>query len=68
MASVSIRDLTSYIAVVAYSHVTPRSDKWPEYKQESQGAKEFLGVIEKVTVTRSKPMNLEFLLNEDCSS
>jgi len=54
--------------MVAYSNFTPRSDKWTDYKQVSQGTKEFLEAIIKVTGINFGPINPAFLLNEDCSS
>ena len=68
MASTAILNLTSHIDAVSYSNFTPRSNNWPKYKHVSDGAKDSIIVIKKVTGTNFEPINTTFLLNEDYSS
>ena len=68
MASISVRNLASHIAAVAFVNFIPITEKWDAPKNLPAGAKKMLELLKMVTGSHFKPIFPAFLLNEDCSS
>ena len=67
MASTSVRNLASHIAVVAYSNFRPISEKWSAPKKLPKGSLLLLKLMKDITGSYFRPIFPAYLLNEDCS-
>ena len=47
MAGTSFRNMISHIATVAFCHFIPTEHSWPQPKDLSQGAREFIRMVGK---------------------
>ena len=68
MASMSVCNLASHIAAVAYANFIPTVKKWDAPRGLPQGCKNLLNIMKRVTGSHFKPILPAFLLNEDSSS
>ena len=51
MAGTSFMNLMCHIAAVSFCHFIPVEESWPQPKEISQGAQDFIRIIERVLKT-----------------
>ena len=68
MASTSIRNLLAHIAVVSFVHFILSTFKWPHLRNLSDGAKQFILILERTFAAPFKPRPPHHIFNTDTTS